>query len=75
MQYTIQIVEADGYYIAHCPLIPEAHVQGKTYEECEANMREVLMACIDFRMERGDEIPMEDIPFELPWRQDGGSSL
>ncbi len=71
MQYTINITEADGYYTAICPLIPEARAQGKTYEECEANMREILIACLDFRMQRGDEIPMEDLPFETPWRDDG----
>ena len=43
MQYTILIRKApDGFYIASCPLIPEAQAQGETYEECVANIKEVL---------------------------------
>ncbi len=31
MEYTVIISKApDGYYIASCPLIPEAHAQGKS---------------------------------------------
>jgi predicted RNase H-like HicB family nuclease len=60
MQYTIVIRQApDNYYIASCPLIPEAHAQGKTYEECLANIREALELCIEYRKELGEEIPDE----------------
>ena len=60
MQYTVVIRQApDNYYIASCPLIPEAHAQGKTHEECLANIKEVLELCIDYRKERGEEIPDE----------------
>jgi len=60
MQYTIFIRKApDGFYIASCPLIPEAQAQGETYEECLANIKEVLELCLEFRKERGDEIPEE----------------
>ena len=60
MQYTVVIRKApDGYYIASCPLIPEAHAQGKTYEECMANITEVLELCIEYRKERSEEIPDE----------------
>jgi len=60
MQYTVFIRKApDGFYIASCPLIPEAHAQGKTYEECVANIKEVLELCLEFRRERGEEIPEE----------------
>jgi len=32
MQYTAIVRKApDGFYIASCPLIPEAHAQGETY--------------------------------------------
>ena len=35
MQYIIIILKAsDGFYIASCPLLPEAYAQGKSYEEC-----------------------------------------
>ena len=60
MQYTIFIRKApDGFYIASCPLIPEAHAQGETDEECVANIKEVLELCLEFRREHGEEIPEE----------------
>jgi len=35
MKYTVIIREApDGCYIAGSPLVPEAHAQGKNYDEC-----------------------------------------
>ena len=60
MEYTIFIRKApDGFYIASCPLIPEAQAQGETYEECLVNIKEVLELCLEFRKERGEEIPAE----------------
>jgi len=60
MQYTIFIRKTpDGFYIASCPLIPEAQAQGKTDKECIANIKEVLELCLEFRKERGEEIPEE----------------
>ena len=60
MQYTVVIRKApDNHFIASCPLIPEAHAQGKTHEECVANIKEVLELCIDYRKEKGEEIPDE----------------
>ena len=60
MQYTAMIRKApDGFYIASCPLIPEAHAQGETYEECVANIKEVLELCLEYCKERGEEIPEE----------------
>lgn len=60
MQYTIFIRRApDGTYIASCPLIPEAQAQGETYEECLTNIKEALELSLDFRRERGEEIPQE----------------
>lgn len=60
MQFTIFVRKApDGFYIASCPLIPEARAQGRTYDECVANMKEVLELCLEFRKERGEEIPQE----------------
>ena len=60
MQYTIFIRKApDGFYIASCPLIPEAQAQGEDYEECLANIKEVLELCLQFRQERDEEIPKE----------------
>ena len=60
MEYTVIIRKApDGYYVASCPAVPEARAQGKTYEECMANIKEVLELCLQYRKERGEEIPQE----------------
>ena len=60
MQYTIIIRKApDGFYIASCPLIPEVHAQGESYEECLAKIKEVLELCIEYRKERNEELPNE----------------
>jgi predicted RNase H-like HicB family nuclease len=60
MQYTVVIRKApDGYYIASCPLVPEAHAQGESYEECLSNIKEVLTLCIEYRKEMSEEIPDE----------------
>jgi predicted RNase H-like HicB family nuclease len=60
MEYTVVIRKApDEFYIASCPLIPEARAQGESYEECLANAKEVIELCLEFRRERGEEIPDE----------------
>ena len=60
MEYTVVIRKApDGFYIASCTLIPEAHAQGETYEECLVSIKEVLELCLEYRRERGEEIPNE----------------
>ncbi len=60
MEYTVVIRKApDGFYIASCPVIPEAHAQGETHEECVANLKEALELCLEYRKERGEEIPQE----------------
>ncbi len=57
MEYTVVIRKApDGFYIGSCPLIPEAHAQGETNEECVANTKEVLELCLEYRQKRGEEI-------------------
>jgi predicted RNase H-like HicB family nuclease len=40
-------------------LLPEAKAQGETYEECLANIKEVLGLCLECRKGRGEEIPQE----------------
>ncbi|MDP2952636.1 MAG: type II toxin-antitoxin system HicB family antitoxin [Chloroflexota bacterium] len=60
MKYTVVIRKApDGFYVASCPLIPEAHAQGESYEECLANIKEVLELCLEYRREHKEEIPEE----------------
>jgi predicted RNase H-like HicB family nuclease len=54
MKYTVIIREVpDGYYIAACPLVPEAHAQAKSYDECLKNIKEALELCIEYRTEHG----------------------
>jgi predicted RNase H-like HicB family nuclease len=61
MEYTVFVRQApDGFFIAKCPLIPEAQAQGETYEECLANIKEALELSLEFRRERGEEIPREN---------------
>jgi predicted RNase H-like HicB family nuclease len=60
MEYTVVIRQSpDGYYIAGCPVIPEAKAQGKTYADCMVNIQEVIELCLGYRKERGEEIPKE----------------
>ncbi len=60
MQYTIIVRKApDGFYIASCPVIPEAHAQGETFEDCLTNIKEVLELCLEYRKERNEELPNE----------------
>jgi len=60
MEYTVFVRKApDRFYIASCPLIPEARAQGTTYEECLTNIKEVIELCLEYRRERGEEIPEE----------------
>jgi predicted RNase H-like HicB family nuclease len=60
MEYTVIIRKApDGMYIASCPIVPEAHSQGETYTECLANIKGAIELSLEFRKERGEEIPQE----------------
>jgi len=60
MEYTVVIRKApDGVFIGTCPVVPEAHAQGGTYEECLANMAEAVELSLEYRRERGEEIPRE----------------
>ena len=60
MQYTVIIRKVPtGRYVSSCPLVPECRAQGDTHEECLENTREALILCLEFRRERGEEIPEE----------------
>lgn len=60
MEYTVIIRKApDGFYIASCPMIPEAHSQGETYKDCLSNIKEAIEVFLEFRKEHGEEIPQE----------------
>jgi predicted RNase H-like HicB family nuclease len=46
------IVEQDGpWYIAYCAEVPGANGQGKTREECLANLREAIALVLNHRRE------------------------
>ena len=48
------IVEQDGpWHIAYCAEVPGANGQGKSREECLANLREAIALILDYR--RGAE--------------------
>ena len=54
MDYTVVIRRApDGFYIASCPMVPEARAQGETYEECLVNIKEVIELCVEYLKETG----------------------
>ncbi len=44
------LIEKDGdWYIAYCPEVPGANGQGKTIEECKANLAEAISLIINDR--------------------------
>ena len=44
------IIEKDGdWYIAYCPEVPGANGQGKTIEECKANLAEAISLILEDR--------------------------
>ena len=46
------IVERDGpLHIAYCAEVPGANGQGKSREECLANLREAIKLILDYRRE------------------------
>jgi predicted RNase H-like HicB family nuclease len=46
------IVEQDGpWYIAYCAEVPGANGQGKTREECLANLKEAIALVLNHRRE------------------------
>ena len=46
------IVEKDGdWYIAYCPEVPGANGQGKTIEECKANLSAAILLILEDRRE------------------------
>jgi predicted RNase H-like HicB family nuclease len=48
------IIEEDGeWFIGYCPEIPGANGQGRTAEECRANLSEAIALILDDRREDG----------------------
>ena len=48
------IIEQDGeWFIGYCPEIPGANGQGRTAEECRANLSEAIALILEDRREDG----------------------
>jgi predicted RNase H-like HicB family nuclease len=55
------IVEHDGpWYIANCAEVPGANGQGKSREECLANLREAIALILEHRRED----PLRSLPVD-----------
>jgi predicted RNase H-like HicB family nuclease len=60
------IVEQDGpWYIAYCAEVPGANGQGKTREECLANLREAMALILEHRREESLRLLPPDAGQEL----------
>jgi predicted RNase H-like HicB family nuclease len=52
MEYTAIIEKTeDGWYIAHCEEVPNAHTQGQTLEEAKENLKEAIELVLDCERE------------------------
>ena len=48
------VIEQDGeWFIGYCPEIPGANGQGRTVEECRANLSEAIALILEDRREDG----------------------
>lgn len=48
------IIEADGeWFIGYCPEIPGANGQGRTVDDCRANLAEAIKLILEDRREEG----------------------
>jgi predicted RNase H-like HicB family nuclease len=60
------IVEQDGpWYIAYCAEVSGANGQGKTREECLANLREAIALILEHRREESLRSLPPDVGLEL----------
>ena len=52
MEYTAIIEQTtDGWYIAHCAEIPNAHTQGQTLDEVEENLKDAIELILECERE------------------------
>jgi len=51
IEYKIFIEKVDNCYIAHCEEVPNAHTQGRTIEEVQDNIKEVIELILDCEKE------------------------
>lgn len=50
-EFTAIIEQDEDWYIAFCPEIPGANGQGRTIEECRANLAEAIALILEDRRE------------------------
>lgn len=54
----------EDIYIARCPLLQGAFAEGETPEDAVANLVDVVKAILQYRKERGEEDPLNDLIIE-----------
>ena len=52
-EFTAIIEQDDDWYIAYCPEIPGANGQGRTVDECRANLAVAIELILEDRLEDG----------------------
>jgi predicted RNase H-like HicB family nuclease len=52
-EFTAIIEQDDDWYIGYCPEIPGANGQGRTVEECRANLAEAIALILEDRRTDG----------------------
>ena len=52
-EFTAIIEQDDDWYIAYCPEIPGANGQGRTIDECRANLASAIELILEDRLEDG----------------------
>jgi predicted RNase H-like HicB family nuclease len=50
-EFTAIVEQAGPRYVAYCAEVPGANGQGKTREECLANLREAIALILEYRRE------------------------
>ncbi len=50
-EFTAIVEQGGPWYVAYCAEVPGANGQGKTREECLANLREAIAMILDHRRE------------------------
>ena len=46
------VIERDGdWYVGHCPEVPGANGQGRTFEECRENLAEAIALILEDQRE------------------------
>jgi predicted RNase H-like HicB family nuclease len=55
------IEKDDDGYIAYCPQLQGCYVQGDSYEEAVANLRDAMKLHIEDRLAQNESVPSSDL--------------